>query len=305
LEQTNRKYKYWGFGLKIVSDIEFPELLAYPFDSPDVEYIVGKVPASMEGITISSKRYSYVIKDRALLFTVNDVARYYATEGRQIIIEPFDSVQDSRSVRLYVLATVMAAVLLQRNSLPIHASAIKQDESLVLITGDSRAGKSTTLAGLHGKGYTVFSDDVVVLQKEACSVNAVASYPMIKLWDDTLEKMNGTQYEDRSFRIQQNMDKYGFFFHNHFDRNQYPVSKVFVLKVWNANHLTNRSLVGKDAFEALIEQVYRPMLLQSNNLKRLCFLLVSEIVRNSRFIEICRPMDCDAHQLVDYVETLL
>jgi hypothetical protein len=305
LEQLNYNYKYWGFGLNIASDIEFPELLVHDFDIPDVRFSMDMVPQSIEGITNSSRNFSYIINDRELLFTVHDVARYYAVDGHQIIIEPFEPMQDSRSVRLYVLATVMAAILLHRNSLPLHASAIKQGESLVLIMGDSRAGKSTTLAGLHKNGYTVFSDDVVVLQKDVSGVVASASYPMIKLWDDTLEKMNDSRFEDRSFRIQQNLDKYGFFFHDHFDRNRYPVKKVFVLKVQDISDLTHRSLSGKDAFEALIGQVYRPMLLQSNNLKRLCFLLVSDMVKNSSIIEIWRPVECDAHQLIDYVETLL
>jgi len=305
LGQTNHKYKYWGFGLKIVSDMEFPELLVYDFDIPDVEYIVGEVPDSIEGTTISAKSFSYIINDRALLFTVNDVARYYATDGHQIVIEPSRPMQDSRSVRLYVLATVMAAVLLHRNSLPIHASAIKQGEGLALITGDSHAGKSTTLAGMHRKGYTVFSDDVVVLQNDVSGVRVAASYPMIKLWDDTLEKMNDAQFEDRSFRIQQNMDKYGFFFHDQFDRNRYPVEKVFVLKIRDIPELTHRTLSGKDAFEALVGQVYRPMLLQGNELKRLCFLMVSDIVKKNSVVEIRRPIACDADQLVDYLETLL
>jgi hypothetical protein len=305
LEQKKHKYKYWGFGLKIASDMEFPELQVYNYDIQDVEYIVGKTPDCIEGTTISAKSFSYIINERELLFTVNGVARYYATDGCQIIIEPSEPMQDSRSVRLYVLATVMAAVLLHRNSLPIHASAIKQGESLVLITGDSHAGKSTALVGLHKKGYAVFSDDVVVLQNGVSGVRVAASYPMIKLWDDTLEKMNDAQFEDRSFRIQQNMDKYGFFFHDQFDRNRYPVKKVFVLKVRDIPELTHRMLNGKDAFEALVGQVYRPMLLQGMDLKRLCFLMVSDIVKNGCVIEISRPIACNADQLVDYLETLL
>jgi len=305
LEPTTNKYQYWGFGLKISSDLEFPELLPYSFDGPDVEYILGKVPDSITGTTISAQGFSYIINDRELLLTVHDVARYYTNGGYQIVIEPFEPIHDSRSVRLYVLATVMAAVLLHRNRLPIHASAIRQNEGLVLITGDSRAGKSTALAGLHRKGYTVFSDDIVVLQKEACGVSVAASYPMIKLWNDTLEKMNDAQFEDRSFRIQQNIDKYGFFFHDHFDRNRYPINKVFILKIRNITDLTHRSLDGKDAFKALVRQVYRPMLLQSNDLLRLCFLLVAEIVKNSSVFELNRPIECEAHQLVDYMEVLM
>jgi hypothetical protein len=305
LGDTAGTYKYWGFGLKIASDMKFPELLEYDFEEQDVDVSVGNVPDSIEGKAITSNRFSFIIGENELLFTVNDVARYYATDGRRIVVKPFEPVADSRSIRLYILATVMAAVLLHRNSLPIHASAIRQGERLVLITGDSHAGKSTTLAGLQRKGYTVFSDDVVVLESIDSTVSAVASYPMIKLWDDTLEKMNDAQFEDRSFRIQQHLNKYGFFFHDRFDRNRYSVGKVFVLKVRDVPCLTYRFLSGKEAFETLVDQVYRPMLLQSTDLRRLCFLLVSEIVKSSRFIEICRPKDCDTHQLVEYVEALM
>ena len=172
----------------------------------------------------------------------------------------------------------------------------------MLITGDSRAGKSTSLAGLLKRGYAAFSDDVVVLKEEQGLVKAAASYPMVKLWDDTMDKMN---FEDRSFRIQQDIDKYGLFFHDRFDRSQYPVKKVFVLKIQDTPSLTSRTLDGKDAFDALIRQVYRPMLIQNNAQRLLYFKLVIDIINNGSIIEVTRPMDCNADHLVDFVESLL
>ncbi len=303
--KLNFMYKYWGFGVNIASDIEFPELLKNNFKTADVAFVVGKVPTEIEGETVSAKQFSYQINDRELLFSVHDVAKYYAAEGNQVVIEPSKPEDDSREVRLYVLATVMASILLQRNRLPLHASAIKKNGGLVLITGDSRAGKSTSLAGLLKKGYTVFSDDVIVLQKEEAQVLAKASYPMVKLWNDTLTKMNHPMFEDRSFRIQKDIDKYGLFFHDRFDKKSYPVKKVFVLKVGNSLELTSQILTGKKAFDALIMQIYRPMLIQNNAQRLLCFTLVTDIIKNGSIIEICRPVECNTEDLINFIESQL
>ncbi len=259
-----------GVGLNILSELSFRELLLYDFEAPDIDFRIGEVPDSIDGRKHLSKSCSYTINDNELLFVVNGVARYYADQGQKIVISPFDPVTDMRRIRLYVLATVMAAVLLHRKALQLHASAIDYKGGLILITGDIHAGKSTTLTGLYSKGYTVFSDDVFVLQQSGLPVTGRASYPMIKLWDDTLNKMNDPRFENRSFRIQQHMDKYGFFFHDRFDRNAHPVRNVFVLKVKDIPELTFRTLNGKEAFEALIGQIYRPALIQGNDLRFLC-----------------------------------
>nr|WP_321356421.1 hypothetical protein [uncultured Draconibacterium sp.] len=299
-------YKYWGFGLKIASYIEFPELLKADFDIPDVEFVAGKVPAEINGEAFSFRWFSYHINRRELLFTSNEVAKYYAFDGSKVIIEPFVPVTDKRAVRLYLLATVMAGILLQRNRLPLHASAVRQNNGLILITGDSHAGKSTSLAGLLKKGYTVFSDDVVVLQEEQGMTYAKASYPMIKLWDDTLTKMGHPMFEDRSFRIQKDIDKYGLFFHDRFDMNSYSIDKVFVLKVDNNREsLISRKIAGGEAFHTLLRQIYRPMLISGTEQKLLSFKLVTDVVKSGNVIEITRPADCDTNKLVDFVESLL
>ena len=41
-------HHYWGFGLHIKSEIEFPELLTDDFDVADVQICLGKVPPSIE-----------------------------------------------------------------------------------------------------------------------------------------------------------------------------------------------------------------------------------------------------------------
>ena len=119
------KYSYWGFGLKISSEIKFPELLPHEYTTaPDVVIKIGEVPAKISGNTITDTVLTYTINDYELLLESEDVAKYYSKKGEGIVIEPKTPVDDWRGVRLHVLASMMASVLQYKQRLPLHASAL-------------------------------------------------------------------------------------------------------------------------------------------------------------------------------------
>jgi len=239
------------------------------------------------------------------LFKVKDIASYYATNGHSITVEINERVNEMRSVRLYLLATVMAAVLLQRNLLPIHASAILQSGGLCLITGDSGAGKSTAVAGLLKKGYTIFSDDVIVLDIHNKTVSAAASYPMMKLWEDALTKLDHALFSNRDFEIKPGMDKYGIFFHEQFDTSKHSVKKMIILQKGEIAHIASRQITGAAIFKELIGQIYRPILLRDPDLKILVFQLFSSLMHTVEVYEITRPESCKPEDLTSHIETLI
>ena len=298
-------YQYWGFGLRIVSEIEFPELLAINTIESDITIYIGKTPANIDGLQIEGNLFTYTISNTELLLKVKDIASYYASNGHSITVEMNEAVSEMRSVRLYLLATVMAAVLLQRKLLPLHAAAILQPEGLCLIAGDSGAGKSTAIAGLLKKGYAVFSDDVVVLNIHKEIVTVAASYPMMKLWEDTLTKLDHAVFSKRDFEIKPGMDKYGIFFHEQFDTAQYPVKKMILLKKGKEGQLTSRKITGAGIFKELIGQIYRPLLLQDPGLKILVFQLFSSLMQTVEVYEIIRPENCIPEDLISHIENLL
>ena len=297
-------YKYWAFGLKIESEIIFPELVEEIFDESDLIITVGKVPAQLVYPAAIQEELA-AINDTEYLWEVKDVAKYYAADGKQVIVEPFEGIDD-RSVRLFLLATVMAAVLHQRNSIPLHASSIQLNNELVLITGDSCAGKSTTLSGLLKRGYTIFSDDVIVVKDyKNKEVLATSSYPMIKLWDDAIVKLDNELFDDRSFLVKPGLDKYGIFFHEQFDKAAYPIRKIFILKIKDSGQIESKELVGSEAFKGFHLQSYRPYLLHSNQLRQLNYTLLMTIINNAKIIEVVRPKICNPEELLSAIEALL
>jgi energy-coupling factor transporter ATP-binding protein EcfA2 len=301
-KRNNLKYGYWGFGLHIESEIEFPELLPTTFAAPDVKLYMASVPDVAGEEKAIQDGFTYVLNDTQLLFVVPDVARYLAQNGDTIMIEAHAALTEMRMLRLFTLATIFAAILTQRKKLPMHASAILHHNELVLICGDSGAGKSTTLAGLIKNNHTVFSDDVVAMD---AAMNTTASYPMIKLWEDAQDKLAHDDFEDRSFVIKPGMKKYGIFFHDKFDTANYPVKKVLILKKGAVEQITSVKVTATNAFKELSKQVYRPMLIHNNELRALQFAVISALVNTSIVYQITRPVICKVDDLVQYVENMV
>lgn len=296
------KYKYWGYGLKIISQIKFPELFPADFTEPDVTIEIVDELKEIEGSGNAAGDRSYTINQTELLFEQKHIGRYLAREGNRIFMQPDPETEEIAMVRLVVLTSVLAAILLQRQQLPIHASAILKDGKLSLIAGDSGAGKSTTLAGLINNGHTIFSDDVVTINQE---FNAYASYPMMKLWEDTQQKINSAKFNDKSYLIKSGLKKYGIFFHDSFITGCFAIRNFIILKKGFVDQLISKKLTGADKFRALQLQIYRQVFIHNVDLRKLSFEILSHLSNSCNVYEITRPETCDHNDLIREVESLL
>jgi len=299
-------YKYHGFGLSIASEIEFPELLPADFANADVTIALGKTPDKLETGDIITTAFSG-INSHEYLLNIKDTCRYYASNGCSIIAEP-DAGMDDHSIRLFLLGTIMAAILYQRGNIPFHASAIVKDGKLTLFAGDSGAGKSTLLAALATKGHTIFTDDICVLQYNASQdkdVLGTASYPMIKLWEDAIGQLDSNKYT-RDFKIRPQMTKYGQFFYESFNTQSLPVDKIFVLSPQSsAKEITIKKLDPIPAFKQLEKQAYKYELIAHTQLRSMLFTVLSRLAIQADVLEVIRPTDASAvATLADAIEKL-
>lgn len=299
-------YNYWGFGLKIASEIALPELMEAEFEKADVTISVGAVPLKLEGENIIKRNFS-ALSETEYTLEVATVCKYYAGFGKVIIIEPFAGA-DEHSIRLFMLGTVMAAIIYQRGKIPLHASAIVKDGKLTLFTGNSGAGKSTTLAYLSTKGYEVFTDDICVVEMDSDNkqVCGTASYPLIKLWEDSLQKIQHNSF-DREFRVRPQLPKYGQFFHEVFRKATLPIEKVFILNIHNeSTAIRHKKLDSLMAFKQLERQAYRYRFVMNGQLRSTHFGLITELCATVPVIETSRPSSGSGlAEFADMVESLL
>jgi hypothetical protein len=291
---------YWAYGLEIVSELEFPEMYSYAVKKPDLEIKFGKVPAVLTGPEVIAKEKFFISPTEYLIHL--PICSYYVKDGASITIELKENA-DLPSVRLFILTNAMAAVLHQRNKVALHAGAIQTKKGLVVICGESGAGKSTTISALQQKGYKIFVDDVLVLEKDKDNVVGVAAYPTLKLWDDTIEKLAlGVMPEEQKLR--ESVNKYRVSFHEDFTTKTILVYKLFYLRKEEVNtsiEVTKRD--GLEAFKILYSQLYRTSMINNNQSQAILFERLNQLINQTGLFEVVRPTNGNSiEEIVQIIE---
>ena len=242
---------YSVFGLCIASEVPLPELPEVPKGAiPDLRIRIGPIPHIEGGRTGLS-----IFPDGALL-RIDEVGRFWMTDGREMIVEP-DSRGSERNLRLYLLGSAIAAILHQRSLLPLHANAIVVEGQAVAFMGHPGAGKSTLAAWFHDRGFEFLADDVcVVTWDDAGRPFAHQGIPRLRLWREALEASGreASDYE-RSF---DDMDKFTVPTDTINRLPAVPLSQVYLLeKAGEGEEPGVIRLRGSAAVEALVANTYR------------------------------------------------
>jgi len=181
---------------------------------------------------------------------IPDVGRYEARNGREVVIDPVDGA-DPKAIRLFLLGSLLGAVMMQRDHLVLHGNAFRVGDACAVVVGHSGSGKSTLAAEIDRRGYDVLSDDVVPVDPAGF---AIPGHPRIKLWDDALERL-GVATEGLE-RINDDHEK----FQLPLRRNEVgplPLRWVYVLERHAGDELSLEPGRGATTFSLLHEHTYR------------------------------------------------
>lgn len=182
---TPEKYTYFAYGLTIESEIMMDEF-QQGNGNADIEIVFGNVPQHIEGDTKGTVWFQ--AKKNHILITVDDIAKFYIKEGKEIVVEPYEYANLS-TIKLYLHGSVFSALLYQRGLLPIHASALLIHDKCVMIAGNSGAGKSSLSITLRKKGYKVLTDDIVALDFSNDIIQAAPGFPLQKVTLKTAKEL--------------------------------------------------------------------------------------------------------------------
>ena len=91
------------------------------------------------------------------------------------------------TIRHLLLDQVIPRVVGHQGQIVLHASAVRIDEYGVAFLGESGWGKSTIASSLAQAGYSLMTDDCLLLKLDAGRVIGVPGYAGSRLWADSFE----------------------------------------------------------------------------------------------------------------------
>lgn len=301
-------YHYSGFGLTIASELEFPELYPCSFsEAPAITIRYGTAPETLAGADVTGK-VNLAISPTEYLLTLDNIATYYVRDGAEIVVSPAAN-SDMGSLRLFLLSNAMAAVLYQRDIIPLHAAAIIVNGKVVLFCGHSGSGKSTLVSRLQQSGYEIFTDDICALSlSEQGEVEIHASYPMIKLWEDSFDLLK-IERQPADVKLRPALPKYGRFFYDHFTTEAKPVAQIFFLTPPESlsEPVLAEPVSFMQAFTGLQQNVYRPLQMDAAQKRKTSFTLLSKLAAAGPAYTIRRTINSNtsaetAQLIIDLLE---
>jgi hypothetical protein len=171
--------------LDVISELRLPEWGTFERElfagEPDVRISIRTGPIDFGTATPVQGEYRFFVKE---------VGWFRVRDGREIVLQPLDSA-NPRRVRIFLLSSAWGALLYQRKSLVIHASAVQiADGGAVLFCARRGEGKSTLAALLGVQGCTLVSDDFCCLDVREGEPPAIyPSIPRVRLWSDAIRQL--------------------------------------------------------------------------------------------------------------------
>lgn len=292
--------KYQIFGLNIASALPLPSL-AVPHPGPvvaDVVIAYGEAPNALTDPLIKGIRYQAAPGE--FLLRVDNVARFYVQDGNRITIMPENGASED-DILIFLMGSAFGALLHQRNILVLHGSAIAVNGQSVAFCGPSGIGKSTIAAGFHQRGYPFLADDLCAVTMCNGHPAVIPGFPRLKLWADTLKKLDTSKDQLKSVRWGVDLEKYflpvDFALHT-----PAPLQAVFILKSTNLNKLEFTPLLGAEKIDPLIENTYRMRFLHGLGGKKDHFKQCAAVAAKA---EVCRVVRPDKGFLLDELMDLV
>ncbi|MBD3921504.1 ATP-binding cassette domain-containing protein [Paenibacillus sp. PR3] len=295
---------YKAFGLTIRSEIMLPELFELSdFDNDkeaDVQIILQDLTSIPEVAQLPNNGCRYQAPNFYFKF---DDAAIFCVSARTITASPFPNCNEA-ALRLYILGTCMAVILLQRKILPLHGSAVVIDGQAYAIVGESGAGKSTLAAAFLQQGYKMLTDDVIAVTMDDVSgrPTVIPSYPQQKLWEESVSQLQMKDHDFNELYQDNERVKFAVPVAEQFETVPVPLGGIFELSISGEGLVVLKTVTGLDRFPLLLTHTYRNFLVSILQMKQWHFALSAQLAEKVPVYKLRRPMvGMTAHELVECI----
>jgi hypothetical protein len=125
------------------------------------------------------------------VFRFRRFAEFVVSEGGRSVRWRAPAATRPETIRHLLLDQVLPALALEHSLIGLHASAVVVDGQGIAFAGPASRGKSTLAASYAVDGHAVVTDDCLMLQWKRREPRAVPSYPSLRLWKETADRLLG------------------------------------------------------------------------------------------------------------------
>ncbi len=293
-------YSYRAFGLFLQTPFPCPELLpAEERTAPDILVHYGEAPEALLNPIDSGARWQTAPDD--YLLNLKRVGRFHVRQGREIILQPQKNISEE-TLRLYLLSTCLAVLLLQRKLLALHVSGIRTQQGAVLFAGNSGSGKSTLVSAFLARGYKMLADDLAALSLEGDQVLVRPGFPQVKLWADSAAALGRSTQGLR--RVIPEYEKFIAGEQERFDPSVIPLHAIFALNRHKNPELILKPLGHAARFNLLLDHTWQKLTIPGLGLREWHFQTTARIAANIYCAQVTRPFEpFRLNELVNLIES--
>jgi len=281
---------YHAFGLTIESELALPELVPAAGDGPQVSVQRGSVPGTFAASRAEQESPYYQATTDHVVLHWPEVGAFEVDKGRRVVVDLKENV-DAELARLPLLGAVFAALLMQRQRLVLHASAVAVRGRAVGFVGVKGAGKSTMSAALHGGGYPLVSDDLLAVRFEDEAVMVDPGFPRFKLSPEAAEAALQDD-PDRLSPLHARIRKRARMANGSFSTAPLPLGAVYVLAP--GADVETRPIRGRNALFELLPHNYNDTLIDAigdATMRRWHFEACAKLIKRVPVRLLQRPAD--------------
>ena len=253
---------YSVYGLTINLPFPCPPLTLAPDGAlPDVIFSEGAVPRALAAPHAQGNMWQ-AEPGRFLFRGGNRAGRFLVENGTRITLERNPAAEDEM-LCFYFLDAVLAAILRQRGLLVLHANAAVTPTGAIAVSGESGAGKSTTMAALLQHDCAMLSDDISALRLgNDGQVQVLPGVPQLHLSEDAAAGLG--QNITKLPRQQWRRLKAAIPTQSQMATRPGHLRALYLLQTHAGNDLRVHALTGAGKFAALQTCVYGPLLAQEH-----------------------------------------
>lgn len=302
--KTRNKTIYKAFGFFVMSELLLQELPQLSNDEDmNIDIIITKEDLSQKWNEIASQSdASFYVEENLVMYKFLEVAIFSIQDGRRISVSPLNE-YDEETAGLVILGTCMGAVLMQRNVLPLHGSAVAIKGKAYAIVGDSGAGKSTLALSFLNRGFSLLTDDVIAVSLKGNIPIVTPSYPQQKLWKDCL--LNFGMETDHYKSLFGRENKYSVPVMN-FSSTPLPLGGIIELVKVDDKEIVIRPIENLERFFKLFYHTYRNFFVEKLGLMSWHFDFCAKMMNKVNIYQFGRPITVSSSsQLVSEILNMI